>query len=229
MLVKFALAAVSTIFATSLIAAPVSKSLNVADEPRFDTIKEFEADVPNGISVWELGFEEAQAGGIDISIWHQEEIGCRGFNITKVRAKAPGEEGAWSELAVNLYQGVAHFKALESFEKVELTLSNDRLRTSFCTVQIRKANFVVPQLVTMIAKIEAPTCLPDNGNVSTNEACTYSATRVDMNTREIISLEESQVTRMRLVTGGFYKLRGYNKTREDGTAFFDILSAERVM
>jgi hypothetical protein len=229
MLVKYALAAVSTIFATSLIAAPVSKSLNVADEPHFDTIKEFQADIPNGISVWELNFDEAQASAADISIWHQEQVGCRGFNITQVRAKAPGEEGAWSVLAVNLYQGVAHFKALESFDKVELTLSNDRLRTSFCNVQVRKANFVVPQLITMIAKLEAPTCQQDNGDISTAENCVYSATRVDINTRQLIILQEAQVERMRLVTGGFYKLRGYNKTNDDGTTFFDILDAERVM
>ena len=229
MLVKFALAAVSTIFATSLIAAPVSKSLNVEDEPRYSTIKEFDAAIPNGLSVWELSFDEAQLGGADISIWHEEQVGCRGFNITKVRAKAPGEEGAWSDLAVNVYQGIAHFKAMEVFEKVELTLSNDRLRTSHCNVLVRKANFAVPQLITMIAKLEAPTCAPDDGDIDTTETCTYTATRVDMNTRDVISLLESQVERMRLVTGGFYKLRGYNKTLDDGTSYFDILSAERIM
>jgi hypothetical protein len=37
------------------------------------------------------------------------------------------------------------------------------------------------------------------------------------------------VERMRLVVGGFYKLRGYVKTQDDGTTVFDLLSAERVM
>ena len=55
MLIKYALAAVSTIFATSLVAAPVSKSLNVEDEPRFSTIKEFEAAIhanPTEFDIW---------------------------------------------------------------------------------------------------------------------------------------------------------------------------------
>ncbi len=228
MLTKFALAAVSTIFATSIIAAPVSKSLNAVDEPRFDTIKEFDAEIPNGVSVWELNFEEAQSGA-DLSVWHAEELGCRGFDIIKVRAKAPGNEGAWADLNANVYEGVAHFKSLEAFDKIELTVGNDRIRTSRCHVLVRKANFVVPQLITMIAKLEAPTCLPDDNDVDTRETCAYHATRVDLDTREIINLMESQVERMRLVVGGFYKLRGYVKTQDDGTTVFDLLSAERVM
>ncbi len=222
---KLALAAVSTLFATSLFAAPVSKSLNANDEPLYDTVTEFDAAIPNGLSIWELNFDEAQAGA-DLSVWHLEQAGCRGFNIVKVRTKAPGDEGAWSDLAVNVYQGIAHFKALELFEKVELTLSNDRLLASRCHVQVRKANFVVPQLVTMIAKIDTPVCIPDNEELQT---CTYSATRIDQDTREIITLVQSQVERMGLVVGGFYKIKGYNKTQDDGATYFDIQSAERVM
>ena len=93
-------------------------------------------------------------------------------------------------------------------------------------MQVRKANFVVPQLVTMIAKIDTPTCIPDNEEMQT---CSYSATRIDQDTREIISLVESQVERMRLVVGGFYKITGYDKTSDEGEVYFDIQSAERVM
>ena len=86
MRIKLALAAVTTMFATSLIAAPVSKSLNAADEPLYDTVTEFDAAIPNGLSIWELNFDEAQAGA-DLSVWHLEQAGCRGFNIAKIRAR----------------------------------------------------------------------------------------------------------------------------------------------
>jgi hypothetical protein len=218
--------------ATPSFAATQSKATTDDDAPRFETLAWFDASIPNGQSIWGYRFEEAQMAA-DLSIWHIEQPGCRGFGINEVRVKGTADDAEWTTLTPNVFDGVAHFKAPVEFTEVEMIFSNDRLLRSNCRVLLQKANFFVPQMIELLAKIDAPTCIPDTPDDQDGQGeldtCTYPITRIDQPMRTMLTISEADFGRFNLQIEAFYRLKGYVQEQDDGTPLFILTSATRVM
>jgi hypothetical protein len=209
-----------------------SKATTDEDTPRFETLAWFDASIPNGVTVWGYEFDEPQMAA-DLSLWHVDQPSCRGFDILDVRVKTTGDDAEWTSLAANVFDGVAHFRAPVEFSRVEMTLGNPRILRSNCRVLVQKANFFVPQIIELLAKIDAPTCTPDTPDDQDGDAeldsCTYPITRIDQPMRTMLMISERDFERFNLQIEAFYRLKGYVQEQDDGAPLFVLTSATRVM
>lgn len=181
-----------------------------------------DASIPRGLSTWTLKLEEEHTGG-QISVWHRSEAGCRGFDIVGVKAKAATDGAEWRSLKPTNWQGVTHFLAEGMFNEIEMTVSNSRLLTQECQIVVRLANFSIPDIVTMLAKINAPAC-----DGTDTPVCTYSAERIDTAERPTISLTEADYKKFALEPQAIYKFKGYELQTDDVTVF-RLLTSQKVL
>lgn len=200
--------------------AALATVTTAADE--YTNLGEIEATIPRGISTWNLKLEEELTGG-QLSVWHRSEAGCRGFDIVGIKAKAATDGAEWRSLKPTNWQGVTHFFAEGLFKEVEMTLSNTRLLPQQCRVLLRLANFEVPEVFTMLAKINAPAC-----DGSDTPVCTYSAERIDTTDRQNVVLSSEDFEKFGLVAAAIYKLKGYN-LETDGASVFRLISSQKIM
>jgi len=207
--------------------AGVQSKAMLDDQPEFSTVASFDARIPGGNSLWTFTFDEAQPAAA-LSIWHVDQVGCRGFGIRGVRALGIGEDAQWVDLAPNTFDGITHFKALAEFKKIELALHSDRILAMNCSIMVRKANFMVPDVVTLLAKIAKPVCDSPASADDPAPVCSYTGARLDAAAAASLNFMKADFERFRLVADGIYKLTGYMKMIEDKQVFV-IQASLRVM
>jgi hypothetical protein len=226
---KISMLLASVLFsATSALAVPASvltDAKRVVDEDDFSTIGTYSMRIPSGESTWEITLDEAVAGPTNLSVWYLDRPGCRPFGVNGLAVTTDAEDAEWQALTPVQFEGVYHYPTAEGFNKISLTLQNDRILPLNCDVVIRKVDGVLPQVKEVLAKIIKTRCVGE-GN---EESCDLDAMRIDNEERGLLNLLATDVESFGLVFDAIYKLEGYEVTNEEGVTNFQLISATRIM
>ena len=192
------------------------------EEELFTTIASYDIEMDRGSNTYELLLEEPAEGG-QLSVWFNRNLRCRGFQIEGVMVKGTAEDAEFVGTDMTVWDGIAHYNAPENITALMITLRTERIFGQECRIHVRRANFRVPTIVELLAKVQA-TCDEET------ETCTYSLIRIDSEEREVITLTEQDVIDFRLQADLIYKIRGYMDIDEESeTEFFKLTYAMEIM
>lgn len=210
------LVAVSAFFAAEsiVVASPMSEVL--IEDSEYSDVASFPARITRNIERYEIELTEA-VDPSELSVWFRQSRTCGSFNVHAVEYAS--ENGEWLGTTVNRYRNTAHFRTAAATTKLAILMSTDAVLGMRCDVVVRKANFIVPDILDILARY-TPVC--------TDDVCAHQIVRLDSSVQEVLMIKEADATRFGLQADAIYKLNGYvDPDSVDST--FVVQSAQKVL
>lgn len=103
--------------------------------------------------------------------------------------------------------------------KVAVSVSTEVMFGLHCDLVLRKANFVVPDIVDVLGRYTSE---------CSEESCSHQVVRLDSNVQEVLNLNERDVVLFGLQSDVIYKFRGYvDPSSQEST--FVVQAVEQIL
>lgn len=208
--------AAASLFAAENVVVAGTLSVPVTEDAEYADVTSFPARITRNVERHEVELEEA-IDPSELSVWFRQSRTCGSFQVHGI--EYADENGEWIGTTQNRYRNVAHFRTGAATTKLAVMVSTDALFGMRCEIVVRKANFVVPDIVDILARYSA---------VCADDVCAHQIVRLDSNAQEVLTIKEADATRFGLQSDAIYKLNGYVDP-ESTDNIFVVQSAQKIM
>jgi hypothetical protein len=216
MKVSALLIAASAFFAAEGIVVASPMSVAAAEDNEYADVTSFPARITRSVERHEIELEEA-IDPSELSVWFRQSRTCGSFQVHGV--EYADENGEWIGTTSNRYRNVAHFRTSAATTKLAVMVSTDVMFGLRCEIVVRKANFVVPDIVDILARYSA---------VCADDVCAHQIVRLDSNVQDVLTIKEADAVRFGLQSDAIYKLNGYVDPESTDNVFV-VQSAQKIM